>query len=575
MKANNQYFLPGRDRALTILLGIAFIAMPISVFARQTPLIADHTTTNLGRIPSYWVEQAKANLRLSYGHTSHGSQIVSGMGVLMADPLYSFNTNGAVTSGVLSLADYTPSGDLGSPDRTSWATRTRTYLNTPGNNRNVVVWSWCGQAASASESEMATYLDLMNQLEIDFPDVTFIYMTGHLDGSGVDGQLNQRNQQIRNYVIANNKVLFDFADIESFDPDGNEFLSLDANDGCYYNGGNWATEWCAANPGSALCQSCSCAHSLALNCNLKARAFWWLLARLAGWSGHSNPYDSDLDSKSDYWIVRPSTGEWYVKESNSIGGYSVTKWGVDTDIPVAADYDGDGKADVAMWRPGAGVWYLLPSNSPGTYTAVQWGLSTDIPVPADYDGDGKADVAVWRSDSGFWYILTSSSAGAYSSVPWGLSGDVPVPNDYDGDGITDIAVWRSGNGFWYVLPSASPGTYIASAWGIATDKPVPADYDQDGKADIAVWRSSDGNWYILPSNTPGSYSSTPWGTSTDIPAPGDYDGDGSADIAVWRPGTGMWYVLPSAAPGSYTGIHWGTDGDLPITSATGILHSLP
>ena len=34
------------------------------------------------------------------------------------------------------------------------------------------------------------------------------------------GNVNQRNEQIRNYARNNNKILFDFADIESFDPDG-------------------------------------------------------------------------------------------------------------------------------------------------------------------------------------------------------------------------------------------------------------------------------------------------------------------------------------------------------------------
>jgi len=88
---------------------------------------------------------------------------------------------------------------------------------------------------------------------------------------------------IREYCRNNNKVLFDFADIERYDPEGNDYLDLDANDNCDYTGGNWAQQWCAANPGSDLCADCSCAHSQALNCNLKARAFWWMMARLAGW----------------------------------------------------------------------------------------------------------------------------------------------------------------------------------------------------------------------------------------------------------------------------------------------------
>ena len=211
------------------------------------------------------------------------------MGVLESSPLnvgglYDFNTNGAVQAGVLSLADRTPSGDLGNPDRVTWEARTRTYLNGPGSDRNVVVWSWCGQA-DTSEGNIDLYLNLMDGLEQDYPDVTFVYMTGHLNGTGETGNLHQRNEQIRDYCRANNKVLFDFADIESYDPDGDYFLDLDADDDCSYDGGNWADEWCADNPGDPLCATCSCAHSRALNCNLKGRAFWWMMARLAGWSG--------------------------------------------------------------------------------------------------------------------------------------------------------------------------------------------------------------------------------------------------------------------------------------------------
>ena len=262
----------------------------------QQAIIIDHTCTDLSKIPDYWIEQAKEQLRLSYGHTSHGSQPVSGMGVLRDDPsyggLYDFNTSGAIVSGTLSLDDYTPSGDLGHYGDTSWADRTRTYLNSPGtgSSRNVVVWSWCAGVSDNTPAGIDAYLAAMDQLETEYPDVTFVYMTGHLDGTGVSGDLNVNNNQIRDYCIANNKVLFDFADIESYDPDGNYYLDLAANDYCSYdsdgNGtreSNWANEWCAAHPGE--CSSCSCAHSRPLNCDLKAGAFWWMLARLAGWDG--------------------------------------------------------------------------------------------------------------------------------------------------------------------------------------------------------------------------------------------------------------------------------------------------
>ena len=137
----------------------------------------------------------------------------------------------------------------------------------------------------SDNSDIRTYLDLMSRLERQFPGVAFVYMTGHLDGSGETGNLNRRNNQIRQFCIANNKILFDFADIESHDPDGNYFLDKQANDRCDYveNGTrkNWADEWCSKNPGR--CVDYQCAHSRSLNCDMKARAFWWMMARIAGW----------------------------------------------------------------------------------------------------------------------------------------------------------------------------------------------------------------------------------------------------------------------------------------------------
>jgi hypothetical protein len=151
------------------------------------------------------------------------------------------------------------------------------------------MWAWCGQVSGASEENINTYLRLMDQLETDYPHVTFIYMTGHLDGSGKQGNLNRRNNQIRYFCKKNNKILFDFADIESYDPDGNYFLDKEADDGCNYteNGirKNWVDEWCNDHPGE--CSSYPCAHSKSLNCILKGNAFWWMMARLAGWNPNS------------------------------------------------------------------------------------------------------------------------------------------------------------------------------------------------------------------------------------------------------------------------------------------------
>jgi len=226
-------------------------------------------------VPAVYITQARNRFRIAYGHTSHGSQVVTGMSMLQSESdVYRYNSDG--TGGALSLHDRMPSGDLGNPDRTTWAERTRELLDEAGNDRNMIMWSWCGQVSDAGEGDIDTYLSLMNQLEADYPEVTFIYMTGHLDGSGAQGNLKVRNDQIRAYCQANNKVLFDFADIESWDPAGNNYP--DETDEC-----GWCSTWC----GSHSCPGCEhCSHSHCYNCYLKGKAFWWLLARLAGWEGN-------------------------------------------------------------------------------------------------------------------------------------------------------------------------------------------------------------------------------------------------------------------------------------------------
>ena len=304
--------------AFVILLSIVFQ----SGFAQ--PLIIGHDQAHLEdlkSIPLEWIDSAKANLRVAYFHTSHGSQINSGLTPLDAfmggNGIYLRDEEGG--PGVLYFDDhYGP--DLSNREGV-FDDETRTFLDDPANQDiNVIMWSWC-QIQGHDGDENPGYCSNMDSLIAEYGPggskitsgvrtvpVRFIYMTGHVNGQGEDGRTNEINNYIRNHCIANERILYDFADIESYDPDDNYFLDKFVTDECYYQvdggTGNWAVEWAEGKvmmdgeddvahnePNGGQYYHCSPAHTHAVNGNMKAFAFWYLFARLAGWEGDTTAVD--------------------------------------------------------------------------------------------------------------------------------------------------------------------------------------------------------------------------------------------------------------------------------------------
>ena len=257
--------------------------------ARTNPLIIDHNDATLSGISSEAINSAKSEYRIFYGHTSHGSQIMTGLEMIESNTggVYQYSSNyeesGALYFNENSGVDLGHNGDL------SWVSTTREALSSDG-NINMVMWSWCAGVSDNTEEGINAYLNAMNSLENEYPDVTFVYMTGHLWSgyTGTKASFEARNQQIIDYAVNNNKVLYNFTDIESYDPDGNFH---DDTDAC-----NWCSDWCASHD----CPSCSsCAHSHCFNCYQKGKAFWNMMAQLAGGSSSDDSNDSSDDSSDD------------------------------------------------------------------------------------------------------------------------------------------------------------------------------------------------------------------------------------------------------------------------------------
>jgi hypothetical protein len=249
-------------RRRKLVLAIAILMLALVPSACAAAVIIDHTCTDLSLIPDAWIEEAKSNLHIAYPDLSQGDWIDE-YGV------------------------------------TPWVTATRNLLNNPANYHvNVIMWSWC----SINGHNITRYLENMEILVAEYPNVDFVFMTGHAEGQGEEGFIYAANQQIRQHCIDNDRILFDFGDIESYDPDWTYYYDKPMWDDLDYNPGrtnNWGIEWCSANVGSELEQlttgngvdgygGCgSCAHSGSagseetINCVLKGRAVWWMLAGFA------------------------------------------------------------------------------------------------------------------------------------------------------------------------------------------------------------------------------------------------------------------------------------------------------
>lgn len=234
--------------------------------ASAEAVIIDHSCADLSKIPVEWIGVAQQNLKVHYAHTSHGSQITTGIQRLKdADARY----NVAIGSkylpsdpGALRLFDGVESTDYVTPEL--YFNEVQQVLD-HNPSINVSVFGWCTQMNEYSEAQVSQYLARMGQLEAANPGVRFVYMTGNAQAIGAEGTNRQaRNQQIRNFCSANGKILFDFGDLD-----------------CWYNGQDYTAGGIPVEHPHYNGEQAG--HTTYESCENKGRAFWWLMARLAGW----------------------------------------------------------------------------------------------------------------------------------------------------------------------------------------------------------------------------------------------------------------------------------------------------
>lgn len=253
-----------------VLLAGAAIVLLTAAMAFPQGVIIDHTCTDLARVPMEYIAAAQNGFRVHYAHRSHGSQITVGLGLIeawagaYAVAVESLNLPGE--TGALCIYTGMPGNDYPYPG--DYSDGVQAFLD--GHPTvNVSMFSWCDELETWGAAQVNDYLTRMSQLEEANPNVRFIYMTANAQGEIHNRHL--RNEQIRNYCRDNGKVLYDFGDLD-----------------CWYEGSQH-TEGGIPVEHPVYAGDYEGTHVNAASCVNKAKAFWHMMAILAGWQGGVPP----------------------------------------------------------------------------------------------------------------------------------------------------------------------------------------------------------------------------------------------------------------------------------------------
>ncbi|MDD3647386.1 MAG: hypothetical protein PHS44_02695 [Candidatus Dojkabacteria bacterium] len=265
-----------------------------------TDFVVDHDSIDYNDdiIPQYYLDQAR-NLDVIFGHASVGGNILSGLDSLevLDSARYSIDRTTSENSAVLiswfdsgaGIGDFA-AGVNGNPGSKITELNQRVVTDGVGSHVDIAFVKYCYvDNAGDVNAVWIEYRDYMLAMETVYPDVAFVWWTMPLETTG-DSWRDSYNTLVRNYTEANDKILFDIADIEAHDPDGNHILQ----------GGYEAMYSNYTDDGGHLDTNADI-DDRDIGTMRMGRAFWWLFARISGWDP-DDTYENNCIGIGGSWV---------------------------------------------------------------------------------------------------------------------------------------------------------------------------------------------------------------------------------------------------------------------------------